>query len=1764
MKMLRITNVPELPENPLEKWREQFEENNLSPSDLKKFFYASSPCFFNLEKSSDANDLGKCSFDEGLAKVVIIDAIEEFMCGEDPQNVFKRLKTENHFPSVCGRVFRSGEATYSCRECGTDPTCVLCSSCFKQSAHRHHKYRMSASSGGGYCDCGDTEAWKTHPFCDEHVLGLENKDESSIINDTMKKRCNLVFEAVLQYCMKCLEVESNASLLGLDGAEDIYCTILYNDESHTYEQVIQTLTRVVKCVHKDAVEYVTSIDREGRAVVRSSKFQECMRLKDEIEKFASRPVLSNRSAPLNVGVLHKNCVAFQQFALQLLGWFQQFLKKHAIFRQIFCDIATKDNSFITHILLNDCKLWKTARVSWHRLLISGMMMEYEHKKTFAVIFSKLYTNLMQEFIRDDHEHSYCVVALSVQFFTVPTIAHYLIAYEDACFKLMHTFYSECIEKYVVKKVLQFTKNTAHLNVFKRASHVLYDIKYLLNIKPDEWTDSLKRGFLHGVQTLLRLLNVMQGMDSVFRQTGQHMEYEPEWETAFNLHIKLASIITLVIDWCSMDKVVLIKVYRMVLAHLSDSEFIISQTKIEVKELADHSTSCFMYDVASKPVSIHLPLSRLFAGLYLHLEKFGLTFDNITTNTAKPTPEQIIEPVLCTQTMIAQVHSGLWRRNGYSLLNQLHFYRNVRCRSEMLDRDVIVLQIGASLIESNEFLIHIMNKFNLIDWASPDFEKGTAKEDEDDGMIRTVYMIDEFLELLIVIIGERYMCGVGKITEEDRIRKEIIQQLCIKPFSHSELSRALPDISSNMGIEAVVDSVAEFKKPTQPDKKGFYVLKDEFYDHYNMYFYHYTKEDKSISEEAQRKRKKEKNEKRCCPPPKLPQLSASFHMMANLLQCDVMLLVMQTVLKRSLDLNARSFSEGHLQKVLHIIGYAIHEQMSNFYPFLTFHDRANKWGLLQLMEDLVNNPRVEAHRDLLLWTVQKYKEMQNVASGENVDTTIEATREASPTTSSETEKAEKKERARLAAERRAKILAQMQVAQHKFLTVHADLFDEKNTADEDEVVEKEEECDMEWNDNENSIACLGPNKRVQSWSGNEEQTCILCSCESKVSKDDDCMVYSAYIQKSSVLSRYQKTNENGQLLYLETAIHPSPHTSTCGHVMHASCWQEYFNNELVKENRRPYRNRPPGNFDIEKKEFLCPLCRCISNAVLPMSPELRRFYIPTAQNVEVMKFDLWMDIMKEYSLELKANADILNEPYAPAMPLPLADVLKKFDKTIESFHKLSQPEEDEAIGLELTKYIQTFMESVRRIAPYPASFEETEPFLVTWLSCAYTIESLEMLLRALDKPLKGNLSIRHTACLSGLVRLCGLMGASSKTIAPKLVLQMCDLYDTVFARSGMSVLSWDIFGMLLSLLYITPCTIYNTYGEQKKISIPKGDMLEYYILKLMFLANMARIVIVFEKQGEKMEVENLEDESPGEGPSKAESPSKVLDFYNKHKMYNNTADEEDSDGAKSGNNLITAKSLIDEVKLQSITFLRCACLLFNFMTDIEMPEEFGTLGCDTFEIMCEYLGLSASVESYFNDAKMYEYMEALVTHPDVLNFRKDLKSNAKDLMVLVMAVVPPIRQLVTLPDDYCDLINSVSLFTCPNFDRDDSRNPTMCLVCGEVLCSQTYCCQKELNGTLVGACTYHADVCGAGVGVFLRIRDCELLLIGLNKGCFLQPPYLDEYGETDQGLRRGNPLHLCKQRYKKLHLSWLGHNLHEEIARLNESQNTLGQTPWHHL
>ena len=54
------------------------------------------------------------------------------------------------------------------------------------------------------------------------------------------------------------------------------------------------------------------------------------------------------------------------------------------------------------------------------------------------------------------------------------------------------------------------------------------------------------------------------MDPVIRQVQHHIEFEPEWETAFNLQLKLHSVLNQIIEWtaaASENSDVLLRAFR---------------------------------------------------------------------------------------------------------------------------------------------------------------------------------------------------------------------------------------------------------------------------------------------------------------------------------------------------------------------------------------------------------------------------------------------------------------------------------------------------------------------------------------------------------------------------------------------------------------------------------------------------------------------------------------------------------------------------------------------------------------------------------------------------------------------------------------------------------------------------------------------------------------------------------------------------------------------------------------------------------------------------------------------------------------------------------------------------------------------------------------------------------------------------------------------------------------------------------------------------
>ena len=74
--------------------------------------------------------------------------------------------------------------------------------------------------------------------------------------------------------------------------------------------------------------------------------------------------------------------------------------------------------------------------------------------------------------------------------------------------------------------------------------------------------------------------------------------------------------------------------------------------------------------------------------------------------------------------------------------------------------------------------------------------------------------EDFLELLIHVVSERYEPELSEIEPVDKIEREVIQQLCISPMPHSDLVKNVytdtEKLVSEQEINSVLNRIAVFK------------------------------------------------------------------------------------------------------------------------------------------------------------------------------------------------------------------------------------------------------------------------------------------------------------------------------------------------------------------------------------------------------------------------------------------------------------------------------------------------------------------------------------------------------------------------------------------------------------------------------------------------------------------------------------------------------------------------------------------------------------------------------------------------------------------------------------------------------------------------------------------------------------------------------------------------------------------------------------------
>ncbi|XP_054652195.1 E3 ubiquitin-protein ligase UBR1 isoform X2 [Dunckerocampus dactyliophorus] len=1681
---------------------------------------------------------------------LLLHPLEYFLFGEDPDEGVEKLKQGSTSSQLCGRVFKEGETVYSCRDCAIDPTCVLCMDCFQESVHKSHRYKMHASSGGGFCDCGDVEAWKIGPCCSTHdpeAAAAMVMDECTL-EPELCDRVEMLFRVLLNYFTDFLDWAEDRQLshqLQPEERDNMYFCVLYNDEHHSYDHVIYTLQRSVNCDQAEAQTHTALIDKEGRRAVKRGSLDSCQQAKDHI-KYNSEHISLQ---PLRVEVLHSTVMAHQTFALRLGSWFQKIISYSVGFRQAFCRVALEPSKeqtslcCISRLMLLDSKLYKGARKMTHELIFCSILMETEFKRLFAVEFTKLYKDLQNNFIDDDHDRSISITALSVQIFTVPTLARYLIEETNVITRIVNTVMALLLEHLDVNNRFFFLGYNS--DKFSRIQVVFHDLRYILISKPSTWNFKLRKQFIEGFNAFLGLLKCMQGMEEVERQFGQHIAVEPEWEAGFTLQIQLRHILAMFQEWCSSDDKILLEAFR-------DCHKLLQQCNNQPfrREAADNYMckqilNVRPYKVSQEPVSIHLPLSRLLAGLYVLVCKNGL-YDQLWDKECYDFVTLAEHPLRCV-VLAAQVSAEMWRRNGLSLVSQVYYYQDVKCRDEMYDKDILMLQIAASRMDGNHFLMLILLRFELFN-----FFNGSCSSRDHNELVQWNRLTEEMLYLLIVIVGERYIPGVSNVTKEDVTMREVIHLLCIEPMAHSSLVKGLPDNESHeTGLESVISKVATFKKPGVSGH-GLYEVKKEHLVQFNPFFYHYSRSQHTKAEESQKKRRVQEGTDKALHPPVPPPFCPAFSSIVRLLCCDILIHVLRRVLQRAAEEKSTHWTEIMIQRALHLIGQALLEEKTQLEDSTVeevtfdFSLKARKVGsehgksLFLLLSKMKSARSLEAQKDMILWLLQMFEIVKCLREKSSPTTSMSMDTSKPEESAQDKEKAERKRKAEAAKLHRQKIMAQMSAMQKNFIESNKMLYENmpesgmqgEPVASTESSMEQKEMC-----------IAVGP-QRGSTPAEKEVLTCILCQEEQEVAAQAPAMVLTACVQRSTVLTQCRgkmptsSADATSYPSFMPPELAVGTHTGSCGHVMHATCWQKYF--EAVQNTTR---NRLHAELiiDLENGEYLCPLCKSLCNTVVPLIPLEPLVF--NYENAEIIGHHLtltrWVQILEARIKGLKAitqdndfNMESANNDNSVLCGESQPDFRSILSYGVQEPRKFSDS---------IAEMLVVCATTVHRVGlqTVPNELCPRVP-LMAWNTCAFTIQAIENILQEEDKPLFGSLQNRQLAGLKAIVQFSAAhrIKCSQAVIQRHFTDMLAVLLPVTSRKNTPSILEVDFFHLLVSLVLSIP----SLYQEEAVDLQPSAVSSAYNHLYLLHLVTMAHILQVLLLTTDFPVVAGEEE------TEEARAAAELHNIVSQH----------------TGRLLsdVSGASVVERVKMGIISFLRCTALFFSCFTGVRPPEElFSTsVSCQgQMEAVCSYLALPSNVFQLFQDHRdtIAPLLQRWCSSPAII---KGLKGK-------IQTVRYPRRRnhLIDLPEDYSALLNQASHFQCPKSADDERKHPTLCLFCGTMLCSQSSCCLSQLDGEDVGACTAHAATCGAGVGMFLRIRECEIVLMASKtRGSTYPAPYLDDYGETDPHLGRGNPLHLCPERYRKLKQMWQQHCILEEIARSLELVNVMFAFDWQML
>eukprot|EP00727_Mastigamoeba_balamuthi_P009815 m51a1_g5456 hypothetical protein (1579) ;mRNA; f:224805-229966 len=1197
------------------------------------------------------------------------------------------------------------------------------------------------------------------------------------------------------------------------------------------------------------------------------------------------------------------------------------------------------------------------------------------------------------------------------------------------------------------------------------------------------TDS-RELFQRSVVVLSAFAADLHGKDGELRKEGDHVEHESHlflWTLEFELEL-LMSVPGFIRSAADKADIALPFLQRLVdLFAASPEPRMHTVLGVEIPDIV----------TGSVPIGVTLPLHRVLARV------LGDAPEIVTGVVQTLTPVQralLFEAPAQLQAWYAQVVSNLWIRNGAASQWKAILYSKALLR-DMSRLDIYMLQIAATVLGPNDAVALLVDRYGLSHWLTGSPEEGDRFGAMKDASTRQQSsVLSHLLGTFSAVVRDRSIAHPAMSLKE-LATLDLVHNLASKQQTRSSMEELLSSQREPLLREAFQAAIADVAvlNPPREGKPALFSLQQSYWELFDPFYRHMELRDLQSAFENYEKNRETKSPlwSGRTVPPICQELSGA----AAVLNCPAMIEFMTAVAK-NFRLHGDDCNENTLSSFLALAWLMADNPSPSGLPAPTTAAIAPLVAELEALSTTslkvfsFNTALQSSAHDLVLAFRKAYPGL----CPSSAPTPSEGAASSSPPAHGLSEA--KKEMAR---KRQAALLEAMAKQQREYLA---------NAAPED--------IDMEDEAGEEGAGSASPADGPKA----EELICVLCKqASSGVENDPHVMI--AHLQPSNIpwiarnrpnvqaelgsvsdgkwtLPRrasskkadpfwkrgYYQKNADVKAAWLNIEEQTCSQFSGCQHKVHSSCFEAHF-----KASLRSYT----GNAIVPAAgDFLCPICRRIENAAIPIVPPDAT---SPAQLTPPPDGD-WLE-------HLKRATSSHDTDDAFVRPGTQTAIMQYTGRTVAGAINGQDIKTTSPTEMALTADI-ILCDSVASGVAGAEIFlrSAATEFAGVADAATYWPHQAKILRAVLAATRVAQTALPKCPEFLAIPELLGIHSAAASSIASSCPFAVagpqCDPF-TWLVRYCMTR-GFSCFHGASSLLYVLSVTqalvhVSRCVGSGS-VEMPSADGAPPLLLSLFTAINM-----IISRGSLR--------QPTFEGPSQAllgDSP----------------------------------KTLAGVVDSLTETYLRRAFLLQRLLQSSESEsEDIGVLHLGEADALREAL----HIEPFTGLAKSTELKDI------VMGWVGDFVAKRPEWVALPPAPALPVS-LIPLPELYQDVQIALHGIVCPQCGKRPAKS-FLCLVCGAIECLGP-CCATGRMGPL----NRHTDMCGDGVAVVLLLDSGFSLVMrgtydGRRRG-LSGALYLDKFGEADPGMKRGKPLELSHTALAHLEYLWLAHAFDQDTYTVDNT------------